>query len=100
MAKKIVWVVVSCLMVLSLVMASCGPAEEAEVEVGEEEVEVGEAEVTEEEEEVEEVVQPSDVPRYGGTLRLVQIADSSAWDDVVTRSFVQPITMIQTNDSM
>jgi len=26
MKKKIVWLVVSCLMVLSLVMASCGPA--------------------------------------------------------------------------
>jgi ABC-type metal ion transport system substrate-binding protein len=44
--KRVVWILVSCLMALSLVMASCGPAEEeAEVEVGEEEVEVGKAEV-------------------------------------------------------
>ena len=101
MKKKIVWVVVSCLMVLSLVMASCGPAEEEEVEVGEEEVTVGTGEVkVEEGEEVEEVVQPSGVPRYGGTLRLAQTADSTSWDDVVTRGFVQPITFLLTNESM
>ena len=79
MTKKIVWVVVSCLMVLSLVMASCGPAEEeAEVEVGEEEVEVGEGVVTgeEEEEEVEEVVSP-DRPRYGGKLVFLATQDIS-----------------------
>jgi hypothetical protein len=39
MMKKIVWVVVSCLMALSLVMASCGPAEEEEEAVTEEEEE-------------------------------------------------------------
>ena len=71
MGKKIIWMLVSCLMVLSLVMASCGPAEEeAEVEVGEEEVEVGEEEVTVEEEEEEEVVVPSGEPQYGGTITL------------------------------
>ena len=31
MAKKIVWVVVSCLMALTLVMASCDTKEEEEV---------------------------------------------------------------------
>ena len=36
MMKKIVWVMISCLMALSLVMASCGPAAEEEEEVGEE----------------------------------------------------------------
>ncbi|MBA7647865.1 hypothetical protein ES703_55644 [subsurface metagenome] len=70
MKKKIVWLVVSCLMVLSLVMASCGPAEE-EVEVGEEpeeEVEVVEEPEEEVEKEVEEVeLLPPDVPKYGGT---------------------------------
>jgi peptide/nickel transport system substrate-binding protein len=72
MKKKIVWVVVSCLMALSLVMASCGPAEEeAEVEVGEEEVEVGEEEIeVGEEEEAEEeggLLSP-ETPKYGGTF--------------------------------
>ena len=81
MGKKIIWMVVSCLMVLSLVMASCGPAEEeAEVEVGEEEVEVGEVEVEVSEEEEEEVVQPSDdTPKYGGTIYEALGWDISNW---------------------
>lgn len=42
MKRKIIWIAVSCLMALSLVMASCGPVEAkgVEVGVGEEEVEV------------------------------------------------------------
>jgi peptide/nickel transport system substrate-binding protein len=51
MKKKIVWLVVSCLMVLSLVMASCGPAEEEEEVI--------------EEEGVEGMLSP-EVPKYGG----------------------------------
>ena len=49
MKKKIIWILVSCLMVLSLVIASCGPAE------------------VEEEEQVEGVL-PATTPKYGGTL--------------------------------
>ena len=81
MKKKVVWLVVSCVMALSLVVASCGPAEEeAEVEVGEEEVEVGEEEVGVVEEE-EEVVQPTEeVPKYGGTLSLASGMGISQWD--------------------
>ncbi len=68
--KKIVWLLVSCLMALSLVMASCGPAEEEEEEE-DEEVIIGEEE--EEEEEEEEAKPDSNIPRYGGTL-IVSIA--------------------------
>lgn len=52
MKRKIIWIAVSCLMALSLVMASCGPVEAkgVEVGVGEEEVEV-EFQAEEEEEE-------------------------------------------------
>ena len=82
MKKKIAWILVSCLMVVSLVIASCGPAEEeAEVEVGEEEVEV--EEVEEEEEEVveeEEGIRPPDVPKYGGTLYLSPGLPSNQFD--------------------
>ena len=46
MKRKIVWVVVSCLMVLALVVASCGPAEEEE----------------------EEGLRPPEEPKFGGTL--------------------------------
>ena len=81
MNKKIVWLMVSCVMALSLVVASCGPAEEeAEVEVGEEEVEVGEGEVEigeEVEEEVEEV--SPDKPKYGGTIYEALAWDISNW---------------------
>lgn len=64
MVKKAIWLVVSCLMALSLVMASCGPAAEEE----EEEVIIGEEEEEEEEEEKEEEgLLPPEVPKYGGT---------------------------------
>ena len=74
---------ISCVMILSLVVASCGPAEEeAEVEVGEEEVEVGEGEVEVGEEE-EEVVQPADnIPKYGDTINLATFGDQQEWDPV------------------
>jgi peptide/nickel transport system substrate-binding protein len=103
MTKKFVWLVVSCLMVLSLVMASCGPAEEeeAEVEVGEEEVEVGEEEVTvEEEEEAEEVVSP-DMPRYGGTLTKSYGMDIMLGFDEVIGFHAMPTTTIHlTNEEV
>ncbi|MDH5696270.1 MAG: ABC transporter substrate-binding protein, partial [Dehalococcoidia bacterium] len=72
MRKKIVWMLVSCLMVLSLLIASCGPEEEAE------EKEVGKATVVtaEEEEEEEEVVEAGpEVPVYGGSLTLAMGLD-------------------------
>jgi len=68
MKKKIVWALVSCLMVLSLVMASCGPAEVEEEEEEEEVVVIEEEEEEEVEEEVveEEGLLPPEVPKYGG----------------------------------
>ena len=64
MKKKLVWLILSCLMVAALVLASCAPAviEEEEEVVIEEEEEV----VIEEEE--EEVLLPPEVPKYGGVL--------------------------------
>ena len=41
MKKKIVWLVVSCLMALSLVLASCGEAEEEEDQSADDENEKG-----------------------------------------------------------
>ncbi len=73
MAKKIVWLVVSCLMVLSLVMASCGTTEvkEKEEEEGPGTVVITETETGGEEQETE--VEDSgfsdpDEPKYGGTF--------------------------------
>jgi len=82
MKKKVLWLVLSCLMALSLVMAACGPA--AVVEEEEEEKVVEEEEkVVEEEEEEEEVVEEEVVedvgPKYGGKLILSATSDIVRW---------------------
>lgn len=76
MKRKVVWLVVGCLMALSLVAVSCGQ-QEAEVTKGpgitvtEEEQEKEVVKEEEQEQEVEEgVVVDPDQPRYGGTLVL------------------------------
>jgi ABC-type transport system substrate-binding protein len=80
MMKKAIWIVLSCLMVLSLAMVSCSgtPEEEEEEEIQEEET--GSAEEEEEEEE-EEITSP-DAPAYGGTLTVVATSDPRGFDDV------------------
>jgi len=87
MKKKVVWLVVSCLMVAALLLASCGPAavEEEEVVVTPEEEEV----VTEEEvvvAEEKEMVRDSlgrlvKKPRYGGTLVTTLSSDIRGFDE-------------------
>ncbi|MFC2020715.1 ABC transporter substrate-binding protein [Chloroflexota bacterium] len=82
MTKKIVWLVVSGLMALSLVMAACGPAVVEKEEVVEKEVvekEVVEKEVVEKEVVEKEVVSP-DEPKYGGTLTTFFDKDASSID--------------------
>jgi peptide/nickel transport system substrate-binding protein len=80
MMKKVLWVLLSSLMTLSLLLSSCGGEEEEETMPTEEEV------VTPTEEEAitpteEEVVTPTgeEEPRYGGTYTLER-GDPSAWD--------------------
>ena len=81
MKGKIVWLVLSCLMVLSLVLASCTPAaEEGEATTVVGKVTEEEAVVVEEEEE-EEVVAPTG-PQYGGVATLVLAADVAYFDEV------------------
>ncbi len=65
MKKKVIWMLVSCLMVLSLVIASCGPAEE-------------EGEVEGEVEEETELL--PEAPKYGGIFTAAQTSDTSNWD--------------------
>ncbi len=78
MTKKMLWLLVSCLMVLSLVMASCGGAEETGGTVTEEgtgqTVTVG-AEETTKEEVTQETAAPSDKPQYGGSITLAMTLD-------------------------
>ncbi len=96
--KKVVWVVVSSLMVLSLVIASCAPKEAAKkVEVGKAEVVVAEEKPVEEA--VEEEAGPEMVklrlkkgdgtvveklvekPKYGGILKWALASDPEHFDD-------------------
>jgi len=92
MSKKIVWLLVSCLMVVSLVLASCGPAaveeekpvvEGKEVAVEEKEVAVEEKEVAVEEKEM--LLDPAtgkmvEKPRQGGVLNRYMIGDPPSFD--------------------
>jgi len=83
MLKKIVWLLVSCIMVLSLLIASCETAEEKKVE---EEEGPGTVVITEtetggavEEEEEAEVLDPN-IPRYGGSITLATVGDIRFFD--------------------
>jgi peptide/nickel transport system substrate-binding protein len=88
MMKKIVWVFVSCLMVLSLVIASCGTKEE-EGKVKEEEG--GQVVITEEGKKVEgevakeKAVLPPEMPKYGGTYTYIG-GDVNGFDPAVYRT--------------
>jgi len=87
MKKKILWIVVSCLMTISLVVASCGTTTVEEEE--EEEVVIGEEEEEEKEEVVEkekEMVKDSlgrmvEKPRYGGTYTFYYTSSPLDWDE-------------------
>jgi peptide/nickel transport system substrate-binding protein len=80
MTKKVVWILVSSLMVLSLVIASCAPKQEAKTET------VGQATVVtaggeEKAAATEEVVAKGpEVPQYGGTLTMMQGLDIQGFD--------------------
>ena len=95
MKKRIVWLLVSCLMVAALLLASCGPAEEEEeviVTPEEEEVVPEEEEevVTEEKEMVNVTLKKLDgtvvekrleKPRYGGTYVTALSSDILGFDE-------------------
>jgi len=86
MKKKYLWLVVSCLMALSLVIASCGPAVEEEEETGVEVTEEEQGVVVEEEE--EEVVKKGE-PQYGGWITYTSstFASVTGWDDAITSHY-------------
>jgi len=79
MKKRMVWLLVSCLMVAALLLASCAAAEEEEeVVIPEEEEEVV---VVEE----EEVVAPApEGPQYGGVINLRLAEDILGFDEIDT----------------
>ena len=94
MNKKILWLAVTCLMVVTLLVTSCGGAVTDEEDINGEEEEInGE----EEEEEEEEVVDGKDMvvntagklverPRYGGEYHMARTSDIRGFDDCMPAS--------------
>jgi peptide/nickel transport system substrate-binding protein len=89
MTKKIIWLLVSTLMVLSLIMASCTtetPEKEIIEDEGPETVTITETETggTTEEvvEEVGEFRDPTE-PKYGGVYTSIALGDYRGWDPVI-----------------
>ncbi|MBN2077278.1 MAG: ABC transporter substrate-binding protein [Dehalococcoidales bacterium] len=79
--KKILWVMVSCIMVLSLVIASCGSEE---VKKEEEEAEADEQQTVTlklEKEDGTVIEKKVDKPQYGGTLTWALSSDIQGFDD-------------------
>jgi len=112
MKKKSVWLVLSCLMVAALLLASCGPAEEEEEEEvvtpAEEEV-VTEEEVVEEEGEMVKLVLEKldgtvieklvEKPKYGGRLTLALGEDVRGFDSAYEGHWMTH-TLNLTNEGM
>ncbi len=90
MLKKIVWLVVSSIMVISLIAVSCGPST-PQVEIEEPKTEEPKTEEPEEEIEKEEPVEEEkvvspDIPKYGGTLTVVRPTIPGVFDNAVVRA--------------
>ncbi|MFC1900953.1 ABC transporter substrate-binding protein, partial [Chloroflexota bacterium] len=82
MTKKIIWLVISCMMALSLVMASCGGTVTEEEEEEEEEMMEEEEEEEEEEEVEQEGFAPPEEPKYGGVYTgLLTRGDPMGFDE-------------------
>ncbi|MBN2076176.1 MAG: ABC transporter substrate-binding protein [Dehalococcoidales bacterium] len=77
MVRKMLWLLVSCLMVLSLVIASCGGGEEEEPENGDE----------------PEPQDTADVPKYGGIHNRIGLGEYSQIDYAAGRGMFTPLTM-------
>jgi len=94
MRRRIVWLIVSGLLVLALVLASCGPAEVEEEEIVP--IEEEEEEVVPVEEEEEEVVVPGkEEPIYGGTMTVLWFhagLEPATWDPADCNWIVDPFT--------
>jgi peptide/nickel transport system substrate-binding protein len=79
--KKIIWISISLLMVLSLVIASCGPKEGEEAKITEEGGQVVTTKGEEEKEEEKDIVSPGpEVPQYGGTITLANEWENNPGD--------------------
>jgi len=88
MKKRVVWVVVSCLMALSLLMASCAPAAVEEEEKAAPPPKVEKEVITE-----EEVAPPSGEPTYGGEINLASTLSDFNFDDCYGKAHGPPLAL-------
>ena len=92
--KRIAWLLVSCLMLAALVLASCGPAETGEEE---EATPPAEEEVTPPAE--EEEIPPPGEPTYGGIFIQGQTARPLVFDDAISHMYFAT-TLHLTNEEL
>src|SRR4030042_176514 len=83
--KKIIWLVISCLMIITLIMTSCGGGEEETVD--EDEVDEGETvSVTLTRRDGTSMTRTVEKPIYGGTIMTALSADYNQWDPYNTQT--------------
>ena len=101
MKKKIIWVVISCLIMAAMVLASCSPpaTEEEETALPKEEVAVEEEAATEEEVAVEEEVTPPAEEEVATTSKDNMIEFSpNGYDLLFTHGLLQEIEIVITQE--
>ncbi len=83
MIRKLIWLLISCLMILSLVVASCGPAaEEEQVEVGKKDM----VQLSLKKLDGTTVTTSVEKPEYGGTLITAMTSDYSGFDPTLMQA--------------
>lgn len=75
MMRKLGWMVISCVMVLSLIIASCSKEDTGGTVTQEDKGQTVTVGAEEEKDEKEEVVESSDKPQYGGSITLMMALD-------------------------
>ena len=78
MPKKIIWLLVSCIMVLSLAIASCGQTTTSISQTTPAEQPAQTAPATEKPQQAPETT-AVEKPQYGGTIFLAEIRDFTNW---------------------
>ena len=108
--KKVIWIVVSALMVLTTLIAACAPAATPTTPSAPTSPAPTPSQVTPtatntpnpptQEQPQTGSASASNKPQYGGTLRLVLNADMTNFDDVVTVGYGPGYTNSLTNENM
>ena len=79
MSKKIIWLLVSCIMMLSLVMASCGPTTTTPTSQTTPTAQPTQTAPTTEQPQGNVPTTSAEKPQYGGTIYIAEIRDITNW---------------------